>query len=495
MNNQESRYMPPRRYLYIFYALICVLSFLAFLEYPGQGQIYVLFTIISTALLYFGFRKNAIFFDTFIGIFFWLGFWLKLTFRVAFLDGQFHEPVGNFDGSGAAFDRALLVTSCGFLGLLSVSFLRAKYVFTYPEKITEVAQKGLIQVYQHHRKVVLLGFVILFVTVAVINIYFGIYQRGAIPRTILPYGLSGIYSWLLLFGLASISALILHFEFTLNKKTSYPVVILSLVEGFLTNVSLLSRGMILNTGALGYGVFRSLKFYSIESSFRFLVVSFLIFILLFGTSVILVEHLRSIDPRVLESINISDLRSFDAFKKLLLKLHINNIKVLAKGRETPAVLILDRWVGIEGVMAVSSYPKQGWDLWSEAWKETPSNKMSFYDTNLITSPYRYTDRTKYHYISLPGILAFCFYPGSFPFLFCCMFILGAIAAAIEISVFKLGGGNIILCALLAQVVASRFAHFGYVPSRSYLLFGSLYLNLFIIYFSNEFLLYWNKRKE
>ena len=180
------------KYLYIFISLICVMSFLAFLEYPGQGQIYVLFTVISNALLYFGFRRNAIYFDTFIGIFFWLGFWLKLTFRVAFMDGQFHEAVGNFDGSGAAFDRALLVTSCGFLGLLAVSFIRAKYVFAYPVKLTEVAQEGLIKAYKNHRKAVLLGFVILFVTVAVTNFYLGIYQRGAIPRTILPYGLSGI---------------------------------------------------------------------------------------------------------------------------------------------------------------------------------------------------------------------------------------------------------------------------------------------------------------
>ena len=459
--------MPPRYYIYIFYGLICVLSILAFLEYPGQGQIYVLFTIISTALLYFGFRANAIFFDTFIGIFFWLGFWLKLTVRVAFLNGQFNY-VGNFDGSGEAFDRALLVTSCGFLGLLAVSFIREKCVFNYPVKLTEIAQGGLIKAYQNHRKAVLLGFVILFVTVAITNFYFGIYQRGTIPRTILPYGLGGIYSWLLLFGLASISALILHFEFTLNKKTSYPVVILSLVEGFLSNVSLLSRGMVLNISALGYGVFRSLKLNSIASNLRFFAVSFVIFILLFGSSVILVEHLRS-------------------------KLGISEINLAALGRGTQ-VLFLDRWVGIEGVMAVSSYPKQGWDLWSEAWKETPSNKLSFFDANLITSPYKDMDMTKHNYISLPGILAFCFYPGSFPFLFMCMFLLGALAAAIEISVFKLGGGNVILCALLAQVVASRFAHFGYAPSRSYLLLGSLYLNLFIIYFSNEFLLYWNKRK-
>lgn len=461
--------MSPRRYTYIFYAVILIMSFLAFLKYPGQGLIYVVFTITSTALLYFGFRKNAIFFDTFIGIFFWLGFWLKLTFRVTFMDGQFHESVGNFDGSGAAFDRALLVTSCGFFGLLAISFLREKYVFTYPVKLTEVAQEGLVRIYQYHRTAVLFGFAILFVTVAATNFYFGIYQRGAIPRTILPYGLGGIYSWLLLFGLASISALILHFEFTLNKKTSYLVVILSLLEAFLSNVSLLSRGMILNTTALGYGVFRSLKLYSIESNVRYLAGSFLIFILLFGSSVILVEHLRS-------NLGISD-----------------SSRLVAIGRGTQ-VLFLDRWVGIEGVMAVSSYPKQGWDLWSEAWKETPANKLSFYDANLITSPYIDMDTTKHHYISLPGILAFCFYPGSFPFLFMCMCVLGAVAAAIEISVFKLGGGNVILCALLAQVVAYRFAHFGYAPRASYLLFGSLYLNLFIIYFSNEFLLHWNKGK-
>lgn len=465
--------MSPRLYAYIFYAVICVLSFLAFLRYPGQGQIYLLFTVMSNALLYFGFRKNAIYFDSFIGIFFWLGFWLKLTIRVAFLDGQFHDPVGNFDGSGAAFDRALLVTSCGFLGLLAASYLRNKYVFTYPQKITEVDQEGLMNAYRNHRMAILSGFVIVFVTVAATNFYFGIYQRGAIPRTILPYGLGGIYSWLLQFGLASVSGLILHSEFTLNRKTSYPVVILSLGEEFLANVSLLSRGMVLNTSALGYGVFKSLKLKSIESSFRFLAVSFLIFLILFGSSVVLVQQLRSI-------VGFEEIK-----ERMERKTHLREIKLL----------FLDRWVGIEAVMAVSSYPKQGWDLWSEAWRESYANKMSFYDTHFITSPYIDTDMTKYHHISLPGILAFCFYPGSFPFLFLCMFLVGAIAAAIEVSVFKLGGGNIILCSLLAQVVAYRYAHFGYTPSQSYLLFGSIFLNLFIIYFANEFLSRWYKQKE
>ncbi|MDO8685882.1 MAG: hypothetical protein Q7J78_04335, partial [Clostridiales bacterium] len=349
----------------------------------------------------------------------------------------------------------------------------------YPVKIYATTHEGLFSFYRNHRIVVLTGFVALFSAVAITNLYFGIYQRGEIPRTVLPYGLGGIYSWLLIFGLASFSAVILNLEFTLNKKTTYPAAILCLLEGFLTNVSLLSRGMILNTGALVYGVIRSMKLTAIRSSYRFLGTTSLIFIVLFGSSVILVDHLRFWGSILDTNSGISSGIRID----------------LGANESGKSTLFLDRWVGIEGVMAVSSYPEQGWALWDEAWKETYSKKMSFYDTNLITSPYRHKDLTKHHYISLPGIIAFCFYPGSFPFLFGCMFVLGAIAAAIEIAVFKLGGGNIILCALLAQVVAYRYASFGYLPSQSYLLFGALFLNLFIIYLSNRMLLHWYRKKD
>src|SRR5687768_1398239 len=107
--------------LFGFWALLGVLAILALLQYPGRAVIYILFTVTANLLLYFGFRRNAIFFDTFIGVFFGLGFWLKLTVRVAVMDGQFHEPTGHFDGSGPAFDRALLVPSCAFVALLLAS--------------------------------------------------------------------------------------------------------------------------------------------------------------------------------------------------------------------------------------------------------------------------------------------------------------------------------------------------------------------------------------
>lgn len=451
--------------IYLIWAVIILLGAYALFRYPGQAYVYILFSVVSNALLHFGFRRKAFFFDTFIGVFFWLGFWLKLTLRVGFMDGLINQDVSFFDGSGPAFDRALLVASCGMMGLLVASYIRERLVSICPQKMNGVEQPGLYNFYVSHRRSVLAVFVTLFVAVAASNAYFGIYQRGEIPRTHLPFGLGGIYTWLLLFGLASISAVILKFELILQKRTSYLVVILSLFESFASNVSMLSRGMLLNSGALFLGIFRSVKAHSITSGWRFLVVTFFVFVVLFAGSVQFVNHLRS-----------------------GLYLDTNDVQHV-KGMKTPAPLFIDRWVGIEGVTAVSSYPGLGWRLWDEAWKEKFSfNKTSFYDMNLIVSSYKETDMTKHHFISLPGIIAFFFYPGSYLFLFVCMVALGGFAAMIELAVYKFGGSNLILCALLAQVVAFRYASFGYVPNQSYLLFGTILLNLAVIYFADKVLL-------
>ncbi len=50
--------------------IILYLALTALPNYPGQASVYIFFTIISNALLYVGFSKNAIFFDAFIGVFF-----------------------------------------------------------------------------------------------------------------------------------------------------------------------------------------------------------------------------------------------------------------------------------------------------------------------------------------------------------------------------------------------------------------------------------------
>ncbi|MDF1593976.1 MAG: hypothetical protein P1P89_20915 [Desulfobacterales bacterium] len=233
--------------------------------------------------------------------------------------------------------------------------------------------------------------------------------------------------------------------------------------------------MVLNAGALAIGAMKSLKTHSITPSFRFYLTVSSIFIVLFGISIVGVTQLRNYQ--------YSDSDSIDP-----------KINFSGTGHNV-MTLIIDRWIGIEGTIAVSSYPKLGWKLWKQAWKEKYSNQgTSFYDLEIASSGYAQMDFSKHHFISLPGILAFCYYPGSLVFLFITMFLAASFAAAIEISIYNLSQSNLILAALFAQVVASRFTHFGYAPGRSYLLFGVIFINISIIYILNKYFTLWYRNE-
>ena len=86
--------------------------------------------------------------------------------------------------------------------------------------------------------------------------------------------------------------------------------------------------------------------------------------------------------------------------------------------------------------------------------------------------------------TLPGIIAFLFYSGSYYFLFISMFIICIIASLIEYLAFRLSNNNLIFSALIGQIIAYRLIHFGYLPHQSYLLFGTILITIFFVYLLN-----------
>lgn len=469
-----------------FVALLLVLTAAASLHYPGEWYVYLIFSVISNYLLFAGFTKNAIFFDTFIGVFFWLGFWFKTTFKLIFSDGVFKEAVGQFDGSGDAFDRAIIVVTVAFIGLLIARWIRYTWMFSYQDHSENVRGTGLFKFYERNRKKVLVGFVVTFVAIAISNAWLGIYQRGEIPKTILPFGLNGIYTWLLLFGLASVSAVLMRMELALNPGKQNGVSLIALFEVFVSNVSLLSRGMLLNVFALFYGLYRLVTNIKVQVNLKQVMIVSVAFVVLFSLSILTVNYLRYdkhaneaariVQAKISQSQDPKNSNDFGSIHKAKLRQLLIDMT---------SRLLVDRWVGMEGVLAISSSPKLGWDLFDNALRERFShNETSFYDLNMIRSPYLKTDKTRHHYISLPGAVAFFFYPGSHGFLFMVMIAIGLVAASIELCVYHLGGKNLILCALMSQVVAFRLSSFGYVPSQSYLLIGTVFLNVLMIYSLN-----------
>lgn len=468
----------------LFWVPVVVLFWMGSTKYIGSFYVYLMFSVVANLLLYCGFRKNAIFFDTFIGVFFWLGFWLKFTVRIAFHGGGF-TSAPYFDGTGLAFDHSLLVSTCGLFALVVASFAREKFLFSYPKTIYSFQQEGLLELYKRYRKVIWFIFAFLILFVGLSNAYWGIYQRGTLPGVKLPFGLNGIYTWLLMFGLASVSAVMIKLEMELNKQCSTALVIMGLFESFVSNVSMLSRGMLLNAAALLYGGLIALKKYTVNMRIPTAIVIVTIFFCLFATSVVLVNYLRLsifFQPHVEQS---------QSAESVMQRQNAESVTKLAGSA------FINRWLGIEEVIAVSSYPQLGWDVWQEAWKETPTqphDKTHFYDKTFTHLAQVEIDRTKYHFIaSLPGVVAFFFYPGSLLFLFVSMFLLGWLAAGLEYFTYKFSGMNVILGAFFAQVIAFRFLNFGYVPTQSYMLLGALLLNVILIYFANRFLVLYYKK--
>jgi len=243
--------------------------------------------------------------------------------------------------------------------------------------------------------------------------------------------------------------------------------------------------MMLNASALGLGMIKFTRNNKFKIKIKYWFLLIFTFVILFLVSVIggnkLREHYQNPIKSVILNTTNTEVHKSDS-----------NINLTAK---RIAGLFVNRSVGMEGLLAISSVPNKNWSLLIRAFKEKyDENKTSFYDA-LIKSGYKNSINSNRHLMSLPGFIAFFYYPGSAIFLFCALFILGILASLIEIAAYKLGKNNQILSALIAQVVAYRFIHFGYVPGQSYLLFGTIFLNLFIIFGLDKVLSIWYKQEK
>jgi len=464
------------------------------LKYSGDPYIYILFSISAHFLLYSGFRRQALFFDTFIGIFIWLGFWLKHFFVIMIFQNTFEiKAYRFFDGSTEIVDQSLLVSTFGIAGFLLASYFRSNYLKFISFNSTQSIDYSY-HVYIKYKKYILASLILMILTIALFNYNYSIYQRGMVANYVLPYKLNGVITWLLLFGFATFVTIIIQYEIKQNKCLTLQPIVLNFLESFISNVSILSRGMLLNSLSVFLGAFKYLKINHFIINKKILFQSCLVFSFAFMLSLYVVSSARStshskrpINNTTYVSENVSHLNYSRNFQMLDAKKFFKKIYKL----------VVNRWIGIEGVVVVTSYPEKGGLLFKRAWGERYKGYgTSFYDQTMINSPYSNIDTNKHHFVSIPGIIAFLFYTGSTLFVIVSTFLIGIVMSFAEYVIYKLTSENIILCSLLSQVIAYRLCHFGYVPAQSYLLFGAIILNVFLIYMINKLIYYFfNKQYE
>lgn len=122
----------------------------------------------------------------------------------------------------------------------------------------------------------------------------------------------------------------------------------------------------------------------------------------------------------------------------------------------------DRWLGLEGVMAVSSYDKLNFELLKNSLIEKSQlGKINIYQY-ISNSHYKDMDNNKFSFGTIPGPIAFLYYSGSLIIVFFGMFLFTILLFFLELLVnyfYK----SAILVSYLGIYFANIVAQFGILP--------------------------------
>ena len=190
--------------------------------------------------------------------------------------------------------------------------------------------------------------------------------------------------------------------------------------------------------------------------------------------------------------NIDNTTEQEKIEKIVKKLEERGTSsnlVLSENFKRFLFVIKYRFVGLDSLAAVTSYPNKNLDLFLLALKDKFNpNDYGFYEKTFVR-PYEQKEdlgkgfkrSSKRQYtVILPGIISFLSYPGSFLFLFFSCGIVYLICASIEIMALKFSYGCLVFSNFIGYIIGYRLMHFGYLPRQSYLLFGAILITILLI---------------
>lgn len=431
----------------------CLFAF-GLAEYPGAKASYILFSGVFLLLAASALYRPKYYGYVFFAFFLWLGFWLKTTLHLI-LKYPYSELTGGFDFSPASWDNALFVSSVGAAGLI-VSFL----VYTAAAKAfttSSVPAPGAPVWYAGLRRRLWLLWGGAAILVPATNSLLGIHQVGLVPRTILAWPGNALLAWLLNVGIAMGLATLIQWDKLLGQTRLFSFFAIS-VESFLSSISVLSRGSFVYHGLpLFFAALKTRLLPGRFSNVKALTVM-VVFVVSFFSSVFLVNVFR----RAL----YADIPAGYSLRQDLFR--------------EAARLVVDRWVGIEGVMSLQAYPGKSPGLLMRALTESRElDKTSLYES-ICNSRYQNINLTKYQFSSIPGPVALFYYSGAAWAALAGLFLLGLMVLVFEEAVWSLTR-NPFMCSLLGMMAANNAAQFGAAPRQMFPTYFLILLVLFALW--------------
>ena len=507
----------------IFFALFIGISFYSIKFYEGSTYVYITYCLSFISMLYYLTDNKASYFEIFFGSYLFLGFWFKYVFSLILLDGIVFDS-GQLKKTN--IDEVLIIgTLIAFVCILS-SFINKKFINNKKLEEFKIEKKSFFEnFYLNNRILTFIIFSIFFVTVSILNINFGIYQRGFINLSEMNFLFKSFIKWLLLFGFTTFSCFLIHIEILNLKRINFITIIISFLEIFLSYSSMLSRSFIINATSLILPTYQ--KSINLKKNYnKFFYIFFIIIIFLTAVSVYTVNYLRleklavvkyewqetisnknlvknSEYSNKIENYNF-EVPSKDISTSSSKKLTKEEIKVKRKNEphkvnsaDLVKFILINRWIGIESLIQVHYSGKASFDLLFDALKENKTIvNNTFYERTFGLSWAKLNVRIKSEALkgnTLPGIISFLYYSGNLFFLLFSLLLIFFIFNMFEKFIKKISYNNLIYVCFISNMIATRLMHFGYAPKDSYLFLISILLSvLFIVFLSKSKLSFFNK---
>ena len=469
---------------FLFLSLLFFLTIISiYISYKFEINFFIFFIFSLICNFYFlsSLIKQSSFFHFFLAMYIWLGFYFKFIINLLF----------NFDGSWGEIDSlvnsqfsndTLLVSIFGIAGFFFShlfqlikynSYLNIQYDFKTHPKISKF--RDLI----FFKKKKIFFFLFFFsIIIFFINIKFNIYQKGIIQNNdndIINYS-RNIIKWLLFFGLTSFSCYFLHYLLLKKKIYNFAIVVI-IFENFLSNLSMMSRGMFINVLAVFYGIYKMNKYYKLHFKNKKIILVFFIAFTFFIASVVLVNKLRFKSYYILDDEKLKITST--------IKHNDTELKEPASFRNFQLiyVLVLQRFVGFDSLLAlVQNKEKLSYDFLIESlkFKENSSDVTFFSKIQNETIENIKGKNPQSYFIKTPGIISFLYYSGSALFLLISTFLIGLTFIFFEKLVFNFLNSNYLIVSLISNLVVYRLIHFGYDPTSTLKYFLLIILNILFL---------------
>jgi len=411
----------------------------------------------------------------------WLGFWFKFSI--------FHSNIYKnsliFDGRVLCnfnldnFDQVILVSSFGCIGfVLSIIAFNIIKKFIFQNKVRKYV--SIDKNFLYRLLILFLSFYIFFIFT---NFFFEIYLKGLNANKDIASLTKVIFSYLYNVGFGAGICFFIYNLHNNNPNSFFLIIILIAIEGFFTNLTMLSRNMVLYSSSifLGYALLiyenSQIKFFRIK-----LILSYLILLSIFLISIMGANFLRKYKYNLISSQEI--LSKSDCLVKEKDN-YFNGSDLLN--------LFINRSIGIEGVMATQMNKNiLGFDLIKETLKENIENDQSFYEKKFLTNQNRLRDYKNSNQVILPGIFGYLYFSGSSFFLCSSLFLICFICLCFE-KIILFYTNNQVFCSFLVFCIVWRLVNFGYLVSNTLNFILSLVFTFIVIYLAQLFL-YGNNKK-